>query len=152
MTDLIRKVAEPTSSSSATPRSRRPYTCSQEWPPGTASEVIPGDPRANPPSGRPWPRIPQNIGYDPPLNAIAGRSSAPCDLRYRYNGSFGPTGANLAQLALWEGDGGPRVHQRGLPERLRLFVTQGDPPGPGNEPTSRPSAARTRRASCRADS
>src|SRR2546423_11471996 len=68
MTDVIRKVAEPTSSSSATPRSRRPYTCSQEWPPGTASEAR--DPKANPLSGRPWPRIPQNIGYDPPLNAI----------------------------------------------------------------------------------
>src|SRR3989440_998966 len=128
MTDLIRKVAESTSSSSATPRSRRPYTCSQEWPPGTASEVIPG-PQGGPALRPPWTRIPQNIGYDPPLNAIAGRFSAPCDLRSRYNGSFGRTGANLAQLAHWEGDGGPRIPQRGLPERLRIFVAQGEPAG-----------------------
>src|SRR2546429_5789203 len=66
MTDLIRKVAEPTSSSSATPRSRRPYTCSQEWPPGTASEVIPGDQGQTHLPAAPGPESRKILGMTPP--------------------------------------------------------------------------------------
>src|SRR5256714_9022584 len=52
----------------------------------------PETPRRTQPSGRPWPRIPRNIGYDPPLNAIAGWFSAPCAPRARRH--------NRPQLAL----------------------------------------------------
>src|SRR5205807_5885325 len=60
----------------------------------------PGGPRANPPSGRPWPRIPQNIGYDPPLNAIAGGFSAPRSRRgARATGRNSPCGKGMGDQA-----------------------------------------------------
>src|SRR5439155_3131645 len=72
VTDLIRKSGADLLLRAGGRRGRRPE-CSR-------------DPKASPACGRPWPRIPQNIGYDPPLNAIAGWFSAPCRFGSRYDG------------------------------------------------------------------
>src|SRR2546430_1605421 len=107
------------------------------------------NPQANPPSGRPWPRIPQNIGYDPPLNAIAGWFSAACEVSSRYDGACGGQAEPGATSLVGRGWATPGT-QRGLPERLRLFVAKGDPAGSPGLATA--SADRTRTANCPADS